>query len=106
MELRILNIKRGLTMKNISLLFSDVKNFMANEVNRLFTLILLINILIGFFLHFEIASLKQQIFLRTEQLDMDIIKAKKRVDYRYFNMTRTLEDIFNIKIDTKDGYLK
>ena len=33
-------------------------------------------------------------------------KLKKKIDHRYFNMTTTLEEIYNIKINTLNGELK
>lgn len=32
-------------------------------------------------------------------------KIIKKIEYRYFNLSRTLEDIHNVKINTKDGHL-
>ena len=34
-----------------------------------------------------------------------ILKCEKKVDFRYFNTTRSLEDIHSIKISTKDGLI-
>lgn len=36
----------------------------------------------------------------------DYIKIKKRIDFRYFNTTRSLEDIHNVEINTLNGELK
>ena len=93
-------------MKNINLLFSDVKNFMANEVNRVFVLFMVITLSIGLFLHWEIQNLKKFIISGDTKLEEEITKTRKRIDYRYFNTTRTLEDLHNVRIDTKNGDLK
>ena len=93
-------------MRNITLLFSDVKNFMANEVNRVFVLFMVITLSIGLFLHWEIQNLKRFIVSSDTKLEEEITKTRKRIDYRYFNTTRTLEDLHNVRIDTKNGDLK
>ena len=93
-------------MRNINLLFSDVKNFMANEVNRVFVLFMVITLSIGLFLHWEIQNLKRFIVSSDTKLKEEITKTRKRIDYRYFNTTRTLEDLHNVRIDTKNGDLK
>ena len=93
-------------MRNINLLFSDVKNFMANEVNRVFVLFVVISLSIGIFLHWEIQNLKRFIVSSDTKLEEEITKTRKRIDYRYFNTTRTLEDLHNVRIDTKNGDLK
>ncbi len=93
-------------MRNINLLFSDVKNFMAKEVNRVFVLFMVITLSIGLFLHLEIQNLKRFIVSSDTKLEEEITKTRKRIDYRYFNTTRTLEDLHNVRIDTKNGDLK
>ena len=93
-------------MRNINLLFSDVKNFMAKEVNRVFVLFMVITLSIGLFLHWEIQNLKKFIISGDTKLEEEITKTRKRIDYRYFNTTRTLEDLHNVRIDTKNGDLK
>ena len=93
-------------MKNFNLLFSDVKDFMANEVNRMFVLFLSITFCILIFIHFEIQNLKKFVILKSENLEQEITKTRKRIDFRYFNTTRTLEDLHKVKIDTKNGDLK
>lgn len=93
-------------MKSFHLLFSDVKDFMANELNCLFLWILIINILLGCWFHFEIVSLKAAQAKENERLISEIQKVKKRVDYRYFNNTRSIEELFDVKINTINGELK
>ncbi len=34
------------------------------------------------------------------------IKIKKKIDHRYFNTTTTLEEIYNVKVNTLNGELK
>lgn len=93
-------------MKTLNLLISDAKDFMANEVNRLFVWVLVLNLIIVCYIHIEIKNLKQLQAKQNENLEQEIDSVRKRVDYRYFNMTRTMQDLYNIKIDTKNGELK
>lgn len=34
------------------------------------------------------------------------IKVRKRIDYRYFNSTKTLEELNNVEINTYNGEIK
>ena len=93
-------------MKNFQILFTDVKRFMGNEVNRLFLLIILVNLVMFLCLALEIHNLKKTINLEAEKLNNQIIQVNKKVDFRYFNTTHSLEDIHNLKIDTHNGEIK
>lgn len=79
-------------------LFTDVKEFLSNEINRVFVaLVFLIFVVI-------IASYLQ--YKANNEILKAIKNCEKKVDFRYFNMTRTLEGIHNVSIDTKTGELK
>ena len=93
-------------MKSFHLLISDAKDFMANEVNRLFIWVLIINIALVCWIHFEVTSLKKYQNTQTQAINTEIENVRKRIDYRYFNMTRTLEETYGIKIDTHSGEVK
>ncbi|MBR6099200.1 hypothetical protein IKP85_05575 [bacterium] len=93
-------------MKRFNLLISDAKDFMANEVNRLFVWVLILNIGLLCWQHFEIISLKKHQKEQIETLNTEIQTLRKRIDYRYFNITRTMEDMYGIKVDTHTGEIK
>ena len=93
-------------MKTFFMLISDAKDFMANEINRLFVWVLVLNIVTMTFVHFEVKSIKEFQLKENEKMLEQLVHVRKRVDYRYFNMTRTFEDIYDIKIDTGSGELK
>lgn len=40
-----------------------------------------------------------------QELSNEILDVKKKVHFRYFNLTHSLEDIHKVKINTKDGRL-
>ena len=49
---------------------------------------------------FHNASIKQT---DLEDLKQDVIDIKSKVHFRYFNLTHSLEDIHNVKINTENG---
>lgn len=78
-------------MRNLNLLISDAKEFLSDNINRfgiLVVLLCLINVC-GFYV-----------------IEKELKECTKTVNFRYFNITRSLEDIHNVKIDTQDGSLK
>lgn len=78
-------------MKNVYLLFSDTKEFLSDKVNCLGVLVVLLCVIniCGFYV-----------------IGKELKECSKTVNFRYFNTTRSLEDIHNVKINTKDGTLK
>lgn len=71
-----------------SMLFSDVKNFIRyiqkkSYILQTITFILLISFII-----------------RQEYVNHKILK---KVDHRYFNITRSLQDIHGVEIETRQG---
>lgn len=93
-------------MKGFHLLISDAKSFFANEINSLSVWVLILTLCSAAFTHFEIAALKSEQQKETQKLCEELEVVRKRVDYRYFNTTRTLEGLYGVKIDTQDGSLK
>ncbi|DAB01942.1 TPA: hypothetical protein CPT96_03290 [Candidatus Gastranaerophilales bacterium HUM_10] len=75
-------------MKNFILFLNDVQNFMEDKTNKTIILLLLLILMqgIGFY-----------------RLETKVVKCEKKTDFRYFNLTRSLEDIHNVKIDTYRG---
>ena len=78
-------------MRNFNLLFSDAKEFLSDNINRLGILVVLFCVInvCGFYV-----------------IEKELKECTKTVNFRYFNITRSLEDIHNVKIDTQDGSLK
>lgn len=68
-----------------------IKNLFREKINIvifLLTILLLVNIY-GFVYY-----------------NMHFTKIRKKIDHRYFNITRSLEDIHNVEIDTYKGEIK
>lgn len=78
-------------MRNLNLLISDAKEFLSDNINRLGILVVLLCLInvCGFYV-----------------IEKELKECTKTVNFRYFNITRSLEDIHNVKIDTQDGSLK
>lgn len=66
----------------------DIKSFLSDSINRLTVILIIFGSLLSFGLYKTYNA---------------VIKAERKTDFRYFNTTRSLEDINNVKINTKDG---
>lgn len=77
---------------------SAIRELLRDKSN--FIILLLI---IGFgFNSFQEYQTQKQI----AEVNKAVIKAEKKTDFRYFNTTKSLEEIFKIEIDTKDGRIR
>ena len=84
------------------ILFIDLKDFLSNEVNRVFVAVVIIGgILIYQQFNHNMETQKAEMALMNA-----IEKSEKKIDFRYMNLTRSLEDIHKVEIDTKDGRLR
>ncbi len=96
-------------VSNVTILFKDVKNFLLNEVNRVFIAVVIVGILTCYnCVRTEILFIKlekQQKINQEELLNSDK-KIIDKIHFRYFNITKSLEEIHKIKIDTKNGKLE
>ena len=72
-----------------------LKVFFAEKINVLCALVLL-PLLFNAFLFIEIKNTQNLLLKRCEKLD-------DKIDYRYFNLTRSIQDIHGVNIDTKRG---
>ncbi len=93
-------------MRNLQLLFSDIKGFLSDELGRLFVCFTILNLCLGLWIHHDIKTLEKNNIERYKSIESEINKVNKKVDYRYFNTTRSLEEINSVNIDTKSGELK
>lgn len=108
-------------------LFAEAKSFYSDRINKVLTYLVIISVMgcYGFFVVNNklnnIADLLQQsnkvkianIENEVKRINVNnaamleaIIKLEKKVDFRYFNLTRSLEDIHNVKIETHKGHLE
>ncbi len=96
-------------LNNYGILFKDVKNFLSNEINRVFIAIIAVGIISCYncfrteYLFREMKTFQAESI--KELLSSDE-KIKDKIHYRYFNLTKSLEEIHNVKINTKNGKLE
>ncbi len=78
-----------------SILFSDVKSFIKYIQKRSYVLQ---TVTLIFVLSFGIYQVNMN-----NTILKQIKKTEKKVDFRYFNTTRSLQDIHSVEIETKQG---
>lgn len=84
---------------NLKRLFIDTKSFLSDEINRInFVSVIII---LGIFYMFY--NIKTEITQQNDEIINRIEKTERKVDFRYFNTVKTLEEIHNIEINTKNG---
>lgn len=97
-------------MKNyVGMLICDVKEFLSSENNRLFVAVIIVGMAVCFGqIRTEKAINKVYSDTATAKKELlsEIKENRKDVHFRYFNLTTSLEEIFAVKIDTKDGKLE
>lgn len=81
-----------------STLFSDVKRFMMYILRRSYAIQAILLILFVVFAIYQIQT-NQSILNRLD-------KVERKVDFRYFNSTKSIEEIHAMEIDTKDGRIR
>jgi hypothetical protein len=81
-----------------STLFSDVKRFIKYVQKRSYIIQTITLILL-------MAFIVRQEYVNHE-INTNIVKVNKKVDFRYFNLTRSLESIHRVEINTRDGRLR
>lgn len=82
-----------------SRVFTDVKRFMDYILKKSYAL-QLVNTLMLIALCFYTFNSINSINHRLDELENNV---KTKIDHRYFNVTRSLEDIHNVRIDTFNG---
>ena len=97
---------RQLMKSNFNLFISDVKNFLFNEINRIYVAVIILGILICYS-HYKIENRLKDIeninLTYKNELTNEIKTNRDKIHYRYFNITNSLEDIYKIKINTHNG---
>ena len=93
----------------LGLLIADAKEFLCNETNRVFIAVILVGVLVCY------SQCRTENILRSVQninaqnhkeLLAEIKTNRNKIHFRYFNLTRSLEDIHKVKIDTKNGRIE
>lgn len=97
-------------MKNsFGLLLTDVKDFLCNEVNRVFVGVIILCILVCYGQVRTEKAIKKSYnynIRAKKELISEIRTNRDKIHFRYFNLIKSLEEIHNVKIDTKNGKLE
>lgn len=92
--------------KGVSLLFSDVKGFLENSVNRVFMICICL-CLLTIYNQYRTEKIIHQITENQSKSQKELITEiqtnRNKIHYRYFNLSRSLEDIHCVKINTRTG---
>lgn len=83
-------------------LIEEVGSFFASGINRLFVSVMSIGLLLVGLNLYIISEIK---ISKIETLEA-AKEVEKKVDFRYFNLTNSLQDIHNIKIETNHGRIE
>ena len=94
-------------MKNyLGLLIGDAKEFLCNETNRVFISVIVLCLLVCYCQIRTEKAIKRVYnydVKAKKELLTEIKENRKDVHFRYFNLTTSLEELNNVKIDTLNG---
>lgn len=97
-------------MKNsFGMLISDAKDFLCSEANRIFVAVLICGTLICYFQYRTeciLASMQTQNKIDNQRIISEVKTTRDKVHFRYFNLTKSLEEIHNVEINTLNGKLE
>lgn len=79
----------------VYLIEKSTKQVLSDKINRLALIIL---ICFGILL-FHLLKLREEV----KAISNHQKETEQKVDFRYFNTTRSLQDIFDVEIETKQG---
>ena len=78
---------------------NEMRVFLEDKVNRLSVIVVVL--FLGVYVQNYCTYL--ELINSTNKLHADIVKTEKKVDFRYFNTTRSLQDLYGVEIDTHYG---
>ena len=81
------------------------REYFSNAVNIVLALCLL-NIVISGLALYQALENKKEIHEVESAVEKSGIVIKKKLDHRYFNLTKSIEEIHNVKINTLNGEIK
>lgn len=94
-------------MKNyLGLVICDVKEFMSDKVN-LVLIAIIVFMGVGLYGQYRLEKIGNDILAENQKMKTEILNEiktnRKKMHFRYFNLTRSLEDIYDVEIDTRNG---
>ena len=97
-------------MKNyLGMLICDTKEFLRNETNRVFVAVVCLCLLVCYFQIRTEKAIKRVYnydVKAKKELLTEIKTNRDKIHFRYFNLTTSLEELNNVKIDTLNGRIE
>jgi len=81
--------------ETLNTLEKSVKTFLSDKINRLTVIAVICFGVLGY------SQIKM--FKEFNSISKQVTKAERKVDFRYFNLTRSLQDINHVEIETRAG---
>lgn len=81
------------------------RSFFTNALN-IALIVCVVNTVFSVLAYRQALVNKEEIHKIEERAELSHVDIKKKIDHRYFNLSRTLEEIHEVKINTKNGELK
>ncbi len=94
---------------SIGLLFSDAKDFLCNATNRVLVAVTIVGVLLCYFQYRtenKLNCIIEQSTTANSELLNEIRINRKKINFRYFNLTKSLEEIHKVEINTRNGKLE
>lgn len=81
------------------------RNFFANALN-IVLIVCIVNTVFSVLAYRQALVNKKEIRKIEERAELSHVDIKKKIDHRYFNLTKSAEEIHRVKINTLNGELK
>lgn len=81
------------------------REYFSNVLN-IILLVCIANTVFSVFLFLQVSEHKTELNRIVKSSEVSHNALKNKIDHRYFNLSRTLEEIHEVKINTKNGELK
>lgn len=81
------------------------RNFFANALN-IVLIVCIVNTVFSVLAYRQALVNKEEIRKIEERAELSHVDIKKKIDHRYFNLTKSAEEIHRVRINTLNGELK
>lgn len=82
-----------------------VRSFFTNALN-IVLIVCIVNTVFSVLAYRQALVNKEEIRKIEERAELSHVDIKKKIDHRYFNLTKSAEEIHGVKINTLNGELK
>ena len=81
------------------------RNFFTNALN-IVLIVCVVNAVFSVLAYRQALVNKEEIHKIEERAELSHVAIKKKIDHRYFNLTKSAEEIHRVRINTLNGELK